>query len=238
YNLVDSVGGGLHHAGPDYGGGFCVFNDVAVCAEAFLRTLGNERVLILDTDVHAGNGTMDIFYKDPRVLFIDIHQDPLSIYPGRGFIEEIGEGEGKGYTVNIPLPPYTGNEGMEMVLEKVFMPLVLQFEPQIIIRNGGSDPHFSDSLGSLRLTYDGFHKIGKIVREAAGVRNIPVVNMSCSGYNPDTVAEGMYSILSGLIDKELDIHEDEMPESYDPQVESIEEIISELGEKLSDHWNI
>lgn len=238
YYLVDSVGGGLHHAGPDYGGGFCVFNDVAVCAEAFLRIPGNERVLILDTDVHAGNGTMDIFYEDARVLFVDVHQDPLSIYPGRGFIEETGEGKGKGYTVNIPLPPYTGNQGMEMVLERVFKPLVQQFEPQIIIRNGGSDPHFSDNLGSLRLTYEGFHMIGKVVREAAVAVNIPVVNMSCSGYNPDTVAEGMYSILSGLIDRELDIHEDEVPVDYDPQVENVEELISELGEKLSDHWKI
>ena len=238
YNLVDSVGGGLHHAGPDYGGGFCVFNDVAVCAEAFLRLPGNERVMILDTDVHAGNGTMDIFYKDPRVLFIDVHQDPLSIYPGRGFVEETGEGEGKGYTVNVPLPPYTGNDGMEMVLEKVFKPLVKQFEPQIIIRNGGADPHFSDSLGSLKLTYEGFHRIGEVVREAAYPSNIPVVNMSCSGYNPDTVAEGMYSILSGLIDRELDIHEDVTPETYEPQINNVKKIISELGEELRDYWDI
>jgi len=238
YKLIDCVGGGLHHAGSDYGGGFCVFNDVAFCAKAFLERPEYDRVMILDTDVHAGNGTMDIFYDDPNVLFIDVHQDPLSIYPGRGFTEEIGEGEGEGYTVNIPLPPYTDNEGMDLVLEKVFKPLVEQFKPQVIIRNGGADPHFSDALGSLRLTYDGFHSIGNLVREASDHSKIPVVNMSCSGYNPKTVAEGMYAIFIGLLGRGLDITEMEEPEPYESQIEAVKDIITELSNLLRDYWII
>jgi acetoin utilization protein AcuC len=235
YSLIDCVGGGLHHAGSDYGGGFCVFNDVAFCAKSFLERPDYDRVVILDTDVHAGNGTMDIFYDDPNVLFIDVHQDPLSIYPGRGFTEEIGEGEGEGYTVNIPLPPYTDNMGMKLVLEKVFKPLVEQFKPQAIIRNGGADPHFSDALGSLRLTYEGFHSIGKMVREASDNYRIPVVNMSCSGYNPKTVAEGMYAIFVGLLSRELDIKEMEEPEPYESQIQAVRDIISELSNLLKDY---
>ena len=102
--IAQGVGGGLHHAGPNYGGGWCIFNDVAVCARDLTSRRGFERVMILDTDAHAGNGTMDIFYKDPKVLYLTIHQDPKTIYPDTGFIEQIGEGEGKGYTINVPLP--------------------------------------------------------------------------------------------------------------------------------------
>ena len=114
-------------------------------------------------DVHAGNGTMDIFWNDPRVLFVDFHQDPRTIYPGRGFLDEIGENRGKGYTVNVPLPRYTNDHEYAYALDKVFKPLVEQFEPQVIIRNGGSDPHFADRLGSLNLTYKGLKNIGKTV---------------------------------------------------------------------------
>jgi acetoin utilization protein AcuC len=238
YWLVDSIGGGLHHAGRDYGGGFCVFNDVAICAMALLRKFEFDRVLIFDTDVHAGNGTMDIFSREPRVLFIDIHQDPSTIYPGRGFIHNIGEKHGKGYTVNVPLPPYAGDQEMDLALNRVFKPLVKQFEPQIIIRNGGSDPHFSDRLGGLKMTYKGFHNIGKTVREVAKAVNAPIINMSCSGYNPQTVAEGMYAILTGLIDKELDIQENAQPEYKEPQIETVEKIIEELAIHLKNYWNL
>jgi acetoin utilization protein AcuC len=238
YNLVDSIGGGLHHAGPDYGGGFCVYNDVAICAKTLIEKYGFERVLIFDTDVHAGNGTMDIFYKDPKVLFIDIHQDPLTIYPGRGFIEDIGEDEGRGFTVNIPLPPFVGDEEVHLVLERVFRPLVKQFKPEIIIRNGGSDPHFNDLLGSLQMTYEGFHNLGKTIREAAIEQGVPVINMSCSGYNPKTVGEGMYALLNGLMNQKLDVREEEQPTFVEHRINEVENIIEELAYYLKDYWNI
>ena len=105
YQKVVSLGGGMHHAKSTYGEGFCLYNDVAFCGRYLLQQYGLERVLILDTDAHAGDGTCEIFYKDPKVLFIDLHQDPRTLYPGTGFSYEIGSGEGKGYTANIPLPP-------------------------------------------------------------------------------------------------------------------------------------
>ena len=89
--LAEGIGGGLHHAGKTYGGGFCVYNDVAIYAQALLERHRLERVLIFDTDVHAGNGTMDIFYENPKVLFISVHQDPRTLYPGKGFIDDIAE---------------------------------------------------------------------------------------------------------------------------------------------------
>ncbi len=89
-----SLGGGLHHAQRNYGEGFCVYNDVAFCGLYLMKTYELERILILDTDAHAGNGTSDYFYEDPRVLFIDLHQDPRTLYPGTGFAHEIGSGRG------------------------------------------------------------------------------------------------------------------------------------------------
>ena len=131
--------GGLHHAGPDYGEGFCIFNDVAIAASVMLGQ-GLERIMILDTDAHQGNGTMDIFYSDPRVLFISLHQDPRTLYPGRGFVGEIGNGAGAGYTVNIPMPPLSVGTLYDEAMREIVVPLIDEFNPDFIIRNGGSEP--------------------------------------------------------------------------------------------------
>lgn len=131
--------GGLHHAKRSYGEGFCLYNDVAFCAENLKRKFGVKKILILDTDAHAGNGTAEIFYQDPKILFIDIHQNPRTIYPGTGFVEEIGQGKGRGFTINIPLPKFAGDSSYQYAFKEIIFPVVKEFQPQIIIRNGGSD---------------------------------------------------------------------------------------------------
>ena len=239
FRVAEGVGGGLHHAGRDYGGGFCVFNDVAICARALLDRHGLERVLIFDSDAHAGNGTMDIFYEDPRVLFISVHQDPKTIYPGTGFIDQIGSGPGEGYTVNVPLPRRADDECMDLVLERVFKPLARAFKPQAIIRNGGSDPHFGDGLTTLGLTFAGLRSIGAAVAEAASAVECGAVDLCCSGYNPRTVAEGWLSILSGLMGVEVSLPEPKPPRWGVPNpVEATEAVIEALAEKLSGYWSL
>ncbi len=239
FRVAEGVGGGLHHAGPDYGGGFCVFNDVAVCAKALLEHRGLERVLIFDSDAHAGNGTMDIFYEDPCVLFISVHQDPRTIYPGTGFVDQIGSDPGTGYTVNVPLPPGADDECMGLVLERVFKPLARAFRPQAIIRNGGSDPHFRDGLVSLGLTFTGLRSIGEAVADAASAADCGVVDLCCSGYNPETVAEGWLSLLSGLIGVELDLVERPSPRRGGPRLlRATEKVIDTLAERLSGYWDL
>ncbi|MDI6811876.1 MAG: histone deacetylase, partial [archaeon] len=156
---VISIGGGLHHAKPSFGEGFCIYNDVAFCAKYLIEKYKLKRILILDTDAHAGNGTNEYFYEDPRVLFIDIHQDPRTLYPGTGFLNEIGAGEGRGLKINIPLAPRASDESYELVFEEIIEPLAKEFKPQIIIRNGGSDSHFADTLTRLGLTVKGFRMI-------------------------------------------------------------------------------
>jgi len=236
--IGDGVGGGLHHAGRGYGGGFCVFNDVAVCAQSLIDRHGLERVLILDSDVHAGNGTMDIFFDDPRILYVSVHQNPLTIYPGTGFIEQIGEGEGVGFTVNVPLPPGSGDRCMKLFLDEVFKPLSEEFKPQVIIRNGGTDPHFMDGLGSLNLTFQGLWAIGKAVSQAAEGAGCGVVDLCCSGYNPDTVAEGWLSLLTGAMGEENpSVELAPPPGSSEAVFKETGRIIADVKSHLREYWD-
>ncbi|MEW5937834.1 MAG: histone deacetylase family protein [Candidatus Thermoplasmatota archaeon] len=195
--------GGFHHAGRTYGEGFCVFNDVAIAAQALLDRYGMNRVLILDTDAHQGNGTMDIFWEEPRVLFISIHQDPKTLYPGRGFAWEIGEGEGKGYTVNIPMPAYSGNRQYEYALRELYLPLCKEFNPDAIIRNGGADPHHSDELTNLSLDLRGLEMVGRIVREGVDMTSGKLLDLMVSGYGPMT-PYGWLALFSGVTGISMD----------------------------------
>ncbi len=239
YRVAEVVGGGLHHAGRDYGGGFCVFNDVAICAQALMERRGLSRILIFDTDAHAGNGTMDIFYDNPHVLFISIHQDPRTIYPGTGFVHQLGAGEGEGYTVNIPLPPGADDRCLEVVLQRIFKPLAHEFKPEIILRNGGSDPHFQDGLASLGFSLSGLRRIGEVVAEAASEVGCGVVDLCCSGYNPETVAMGWLALLSGVAGFDVDLKEPvEPPRAGRGIFERTLRVIEKLERLLSEYWSL
>lgn len=185
FEKVVSIGGELHHPKPNWGEGFCIYNDVASLGKVLLEKYGPERVLILDTDAHAGNGTAAYFYSDPRVLFIDIHQEPQTIYPGTGFIHQTGEGKGRGYTVNLPMPLRAGEQCYVCVFDEGVLPLTREFRPQIIIRNGGSDPHQADRLTNLGLSVEGFRMMGERVRDMALVCWGKTIDMIGSGYNKE-----------------------------------------------------
>jgi acetoin utilization protein AcuC len=178
-----SIGGGLHHAQNSFGEGFCLYNDVAFGAKYLMDKYGLKRILILDTDAHAGNGTAEYFYDDPRVLVIDLHQDPRTLYPGTGFISQIGENEGKGYTVNVPMPPYAGYDSYKLVFEEIVQPLADEYNPQLVIRNGGSDPYFHDQLTELGLPIKGFRMIGEKTREITAICQGKEIDLIASGYN-------------------------------------------------------
>lgn len=237
-----AFGGGAHHAGRDYGGGFCLFNDIAILVEHLREKFNAKKFLILDYDVHAGNGTSDIYYSDPTVLFISIHQDPLTIYPGRGFIDEIGSGEGTGYNVNIPLPMRTGEEAYLYALKEIFVPLAREFKPEIIIANGGSDAHFADHLGSLGLTAKGFFRlsrlIGGVADEVCGGKAVLLVT---SGYNIQVLPYCWYALVAGIAD--LDMSEDSIEDYYPPppdpwrRIDRVKEIVAEIKSILSPYWS-
>jgi acetoin utilization protein AcuC len=238
-SVAQGVGGGLHHSGKDYGEGWCVFNDVAVCAKSMVERHGMKRVLIFDTDAHAGNGTMDIFYDEPRVLYLTVHQDPATLYPNTGFVNQIGKGEGMGFTVNVPLPPEADDACMDLVLDGVFRPIVRQFRPQVIIRNGGADPHYQDELADLGLTYGGLWSIGKSTCEAAEEIGCGVVDLVCGGYNPGYEEKGLYAIFCGELGQGLSYREEGPPPTKDIKVvNKTNAVINQLSDILKDYWRI
>jgi acetoin utilization protein AcuC len=239
FTKVVSLGGGLHHAMPSYGEGFCLYNDVAFCARYLLQKCGLERVLVLDTDAHAGNGTCEYFYEEPRVLFIDLHQNPRTIYPGSGFAHQIGSGKGQGFTVNVPMPIGAGDESYKQVFESIVEPLTEAFKPQIIVRNGGSDPHFLDRLTNLGLTVAGFRAIGERVRKMANVCDGKVIDLITSGYSLDVLPYAWLALICGLADFEITIEEPHprSPERMkDTVVGATELVIAEVKSHLGPYW--
>ena len=235
-DIAQAVGGGLHHAGVDHDGGFCIYNDVAICAKSLIERYNLKRVLILDTDAHAGNGTMEVFYRDPRVLTLSIHEDPRFQFPGSGFAYQIGEGAGKGYAVNVPLSTGAGDLCMKEVLERVYRPLVEQYDPEVIVRTGGADPHFQDDLAGLCLTFSGLWDIGRRVVEVAEDAGCGLIDLICSGYNPGTEELGLYSLFLGELGSELDVVESELPTVTEGVLEETRRTIDYLGSILEPYW--
>ncbi len=155
-----------HHAGHDYPMGFCVFNNVALAAAHLQKEFGLERVLILDIDAHHGNGTQDIFYRSSKVLYVSLHEDPIE-FPLTGFVDEVGEDEGQGYSVNVPLPYGTGDRIYLRAFNEIAAPIINQYKPQFILVSTGFDNHYADPVGNLSLSAFSYAKIFDAVLESA-----------------------------------------------------------------------
>ena len=183
-----------HHAGPGYGMGFCLFNNAALAARHAVDVHGIERVLILDWDVHHGNGTQDVFYRDPAVIVCSLHQEDW--YPGTGALEEAGEGPGEGMTINVPLPAGVGDGGYTHLWEELVLPLVRAAAPGLIIISAGYDAHHADPLGGMRLTAGGFGRLSRLLRETAGAT--PIAALLEGGYDSDGLAYSVAATLEGL----------------------------------------
>ena len=143
-----------HHALRERGMGFCIYNGVSVAAAHALTRHALDRVLLVDWDVHHGNGTQDVFLAEPRLCFFSVHQWPL--YPGTGRVDEMGSGEAFGATVNVPVPPKTGDAGYGRVFREVLAPIARRYRPQLVIVSAGYDAHRDDPLGGVSLTTGGF----------------------------------------------------------------------------------
>src|SRR2546427_8120770 len=154
-----------HHAEAGHAMGFCLFNNVAIAARYVQKKYGLKRVLIVDWDVHHGNGTQHAFEDDPSVLFFSTHQFPF--YPGTGRTSERGTGAGLGYTLNIPLAAGCGDREYQEVFEKVLYPAAQAFEPHLVLVSAGFDAHHDDPLASMNVTEDGYARMTTIVRDVA-----------------------------------------------------------------------
>ncbi len=172
--------------------GFCIFNNVAAAAYKLIDQ-GIDRITIIDFDAHHGNGTQEIFYRDDRVLHIDIHQDPWSLYPMTGFPEQIGEGKGEGYSINLLLPPMAGDDCLDPILELI-QRIVKEYSPKIVLVSAGFDGYGDDGFTELRLTSYSYYKIGSLLRKL----NIPVLALLEGGYTLG-LERGLPAFISGLI---------------------------------------
>ncbi|HEX77900.1 MAG TPA: histone deacetylase [Dehalococcoidia bacterium] len=154
-----------HHATPSRAMGFCLFNNVAVAARHALADFGLERILIVDFDVHHGNGTQEAFYHDPSVLYFSTHQYPF--YPGTGGANEVGVGEGEGLTVNVPLPAGCGDEEYLQAFEEILLPAARRFQPQLVLVSAGYDIHWADRLALMQVSTTGIGHMVALLRGLA-----------------------------------------------------------------------
>ena len=188
-----------HHAEADQAMGFCLFNNVAIAARALQAEEGLEKILILDWDVHHGNGTQHAFESDPSILYVSTHQFPF--YPGTGAAHELGIARGRGTTLNIPMPAGCGDSEYSGVLRRLLVPAALAFQPDAILVSCGFDAHREDFLASMDLSENGFLEMTRIVRALAeplcGGRLAFVLE---GGYAPLGLQEGIRALLQGLLE--------------------------------------
>jgi acetoin utilization deacetylase AcuC-like enzyme len=194
-----------HHATRDRAMGFCLFNNVAAAAAA-ARATGAARVAIVDWDVHHGNGTQDIFWDDPNVLYLSVHQYPY--YPGTGAPTEIGGNTAIGATINVGLPGGAGDADYAAVFDHVFVPALVAFKPDLILVSAGFDAFEHDPLAGMRVTHAGFAAMAARLRavadRCAGGRIIAVLE---GGYDLDGLAGGMTGVLTALSGPALALHD-------------------------------
>ncbi|MGI9332338.1 MAG: histone deacetylase family protein [Gammaproteobacteria bacterium] len=186
-----------HHALPDRAMGFCIVNHVAVAARYAQKRHAIERILIVDWDVHHGNGTQEIFYADPTVLYFSVHQAPY--YPGTGSADETGAGAGMGTTLNVPLPSGTGDDAIIRAFEEKLEPAADAFKPQFVLITAGFDAHLDDPLAGFELTEAGYRAMTRIVMNiAARHANGRIVSLLEGGYALDALARSVAAHLDVL----------------------------------------
>ncbi|MCB0675857.1 MAG: histone deacetylase family protein, partial [Saprospiraceae bacterium] len=217
-----------HHAYPDRASGFCLFNNVAIAAQYYVEQ--GKRVLIFDFDGHLGDGTSHIFYRTDQVLYWSLHQYPA--FPGHGFTNEIGEGSGRGFTVNVPLPPGSADDIFWDGIQQ-FLPIARQFQPDIVAVSAGFDAHRYDLLLELNVTANTFYRIGQLLRDEFE----QVFATLEGGYNVEELPKCTFNFIAGINSQPMPYYEEPMTsglrvwETYEINAHAA------MG-ALRHHWNI
>lgn len=183
-----------HHATKDRYSGYCIFNNGAI-ATRHLQRLKKKRIMFIDWDAHAGNGTSSIFYDDPTVLTLSIHRDPHEFYPHEGFAYQIGTGKGRGYNINVEMPKGGGDREYRLVFREIVEPVMKDFSPDFVIGINGFDSHYTDNYAGLQVSEEGFHFFGSFLREHAPGRFSVIME---GGYSSSANGKLTHSLLAGM----------------------------------------
>jgi acetoin utilization deacetylase AcuC-like enzyme len=220
-----------HHALANRAMGFCFFNNVAIAAESLIRKKGLKRVMVIDWDLHHGNGTQEAFYDSPEVLYASTHQFPH--YPGTGSLLEVGAGEGLGYTVNAPMPAEFGDAEYLRLFDEVILPIGRAFKPQFIMVSAGFDCHWRDPLGEMQVTEEGFRQMmRRIKRLAAECCAGKIVAALEGGYNLEAIANSGAVVIEEM-GREVDDRIE--PEAHGERVATI---IERIRKGVGQYWNL
>jgi acetoin utilization deacetylase AcuC-like enzyme len=214
-----------HHATRDRAMGFCLFGNVAVAATFALRQRGLDRVMILDWDVHHGNGTNDIFHASDQVLFTSIHQWPF--YPGTGPAGDLGSGDGRGYTVNLPVPRGTGDAVFRSLVDHVVSPLARQFKPQLVLISAGYDAHQEDPLGECAVTDAGFAAMTRSMVRVCRQLDAPLGCVLEGGYGLGALGRSVAATMEVLAERDG---------GSDPEEVEVAELSLQAQERLAPFW--
>jgi acetoin utilization deacetylase AcuC-like enzyme len=185
-----------HHAETLTAMGFCLFSNIAIAARHALEVHGLERIFVLDWDVHHGNGTNEVFHGSRELLFASLHQWPL--YPGTGALDDVGEGDGEGFSLNLPMPPGSGGDEWLSMVEHVVLPAAREFKPQLVLVSAGFDAHRADPLANCMLETRSFAELAAHVRQLAGELDVPVGAVLEGGYDLDALAASVVATLGSL----------------------------------------
>ena len=215
-----------HHAYPSRASGFCVFNNIAIAVKKLVDT--GKRVMIFDFDGHLGDGTEKIFYDSDKVLYWSLHQFPA--FPGGGTQDNIGEGKGKGYTMNVALPPESGDDLYLKAVESL-MPVAEQFNPDIVAVSAGFDAHQHDPLLNLRLSATAYYRLGQILRE----RFIKIFAVLEGGYNIEYFPRCLCNFRDGVNGDKMSFQED-LTESNIQVIDEFKSRMDGLRKNLSKYW--
>lgn len=211
--------------------GFCNINVEAIMVEYLRRAYGVERIAIVDTDCHHGDGTQDIYWHDPNTLFISLHQDGRTLYPGSGFLNEMGGPNAIGTTINIPLPPNTSDEGFLYTIREMVLPILDDFKPQLIINSAGQDNHYSDPITNMNFSAQGYAELTSLLKADIAVLEGGYAIEGALPY----VNTGIILAMAGLDYKNLS-EPDFNPEAY-RQSRKTTESIYQIGEKVLNLWD-
>ena len=226
-----------HHAGPYYALGFCIFNNTAVAAAHLLRHFNMDRVLIFDIDAHHGNGTQEIFYDSDKVLYVSLHQDPVE-FPRTGFVDEVGEGKGLGYTVNVPFPFRINDQIYLKAFNQIVVPIIQQYKPQFILVSTGFDNHYTDPVASLSLSTLSYVKIfGKVLELASEFCAGKLVAILEGGYSLRFLGRMAVSVIARMAEVPYFI-KDRRPVAGPGIRKQAEKTIKEVKRVQSSFWDM